>query len=312
MAARTEPGTGELRWTFVRRFRWCFTSTSASAATPVRSPARTSGPTARAPSTCGGTTSRPSPERAIRASGRTRRSTRAGGKSDGDSVELKGAGKPKSLTNIFHNPHLPVIDDYYEPFTYKYLDLIESPAGDDQPTARPVSMITGKPMDIKMGPNWDDDLSGSPDYARNDPEPREPHPGRAARRCSSSSGMALLLPAAHLQPLPQPGLRRLLSVGRDLQARRGRRGAHQPVGLPRLAHVRHRLPLQEDLLQLEHRQVGEVHPLLSAPRVRPRAGVHALLRRPHPLPRRPALRRRPDRERRRSARTPNWSIGSST
>ena len=30
-------------------------------------------------------------------------------------------------------------------------------------------MITGEPMDIKMGPNWDDDLSGSPDYARNDP-----------------------------------------------------------------------------------------------------------------------------------------------
>jgi nitrate reductase / nitrite oxidoreductase, beta subunit len=84
-------------------------------------------------------------------------------------LRLRGAGKPKSLTNIFHNPTLPVIDDYYEPFTYKYLDLIESPAGDDQPTARPVSMITGQPMDIKMGPNWDDDLSGSPDYARNDP-----------------------------------------------------------------------------------------------------------------------------------------------
>jgi nitrate reductase beta subunit len=71
--------------------------------------------------------------------------------------------------NIFHNPHLPVIDDYYEPFTYKYLDLIESPAGNDQPTARPVSLITGKPIDIKSGPNWDDDLSGTPDYARQDP-----------------------------------------------------------------------------------------------------------------------------------------------
>ncbi|MCP3927729.1 MAG: nitrate reductase subunit beta [Bacteroidetes bacterium] len=85
------------------------------------------------------------------------------------SIHLKGAGKKKSLLNIFHNPHLPVIDDYYEPFTYKYLDLIESPAMDDQPTARPVSLITGKPIDIKMGPNWDDDLSGSPDYARKDP-----------------------------------------------------------------------------------------------------------------------------------------------
>jgi nitrate reductase beta subunit len=90
-------------------------------------------------------------------------------KSNGASIKLKGAGKRKGLGNIFHNPNLPVIDDYYEPFTYKYLDLIESPAGDDQPTARPVSLITGKPIDIKMGPNWDDDLSGTPDYARNDP-----------------------------------------------------------------------------------------------------------------------------------------------
>ena len=90
------------------------------------------------------------------------------GKDDGVEIRLKGGGKNK-LGNIFHNPNMPVIDDYYEPFTHKYLDLIESPAGNDQPTARPVSLIDGKPIDIKMGPNWDDDLSGTPDYARNDP-----------------------------------------------------------------------------------------------------------------------------------------------
>jgi len=94
---------------------------------------------------------------------------KGGWEKKGEEIDLKANGKRKGLANIFHNPHLPVIDDYYEPFTYRYLDLIESPEGDDQPTARPVSMITGKPMDIKMGPNWDDDLSGSPDYARNDP-----------------------------------------------------------------------------------------------------------------------------------------------
>ena len=95
-------------------------------------------------------------------------------------LQLKGAGKKKGLLNIFHNPHLPLIDDYYEPFTYRYLDLIESPPGDDQPTARPISMITGKPMDIKMGPNWDDDLSGSPDYARNDPNMKALTPAEQA------------------------------------------------------------------------------------------------------------------------------------
>lgn len=83
-------------------------------------------------------------------------------------LRLKGTSKSKGLGNIFHNPHLPKIDDYYEPFTYKYSNLSNAPDHEDQPTARPVSQITGKNMDIKMGPNWDDDLSGSPDFARQD------------------------------------------------------------------------------------------------------------------------------------------------
>ena len=94
---------------------------------------------------------------------------KGGWEKKGSKIALKGAGKMKGLMNIFHNPNMPVIDDYYEPFTYKYLDLIESPQMDVQPVARPVSLITGKPIDIKMGPNWDDDLSGTPDFARKDP-----------------------------------------------------------------------------------------------------------------------------------------------
>jgi len=94
---------------------------------------------------------------------------RGGWQKENGKVSLKGAGKRRGLTNIFYNPNLPIIDDYYEPFTFKYLDLIETPEGDDQPTARPVSLITGEPIDIKMGPNWDDDLGGTPDFARNDP-----------------------------------------------------------------------------------------------------------------------------------------------
>jgi nitrate reductase beta subunit len=94
---------------------------------------------------------------------------KGGWEKKGSSISLKGAGKLKGLLNIFHNPNMPVIEDYYEPFTYKYLDLIEAPQSDVQPVARPVSLITGKPIDIKMGPNWDDDLSGTPDFARKDP-----------------------------------------------------------------------------------------------------------------------------------------------
>lgn len=101
---------------------------------------------------------------------------KGGWEQDGDGIKLKGAGKPKSLTNIFHNPHMPTIDDYYEPFTYRYSNLIDAEATDVQPVARAVSMITGEPMDIKMGPNWDDDMSGTPDYARNDPNMKDLSP----------------------------------------------------------------------------------------------------------------------------------------
>ena len=61
------------------------------------------------------------------------------------------------------------MDDYYEPWTYKYEDLFNAPEGDDQPTARPISMVTGELIQIESGPNWDDDLGGSPVYAEHDP-----------------------------------------------------------------------------------------------------------------------------------------------
>ncbi len=88
---------------------------------------------------------------------------------DGKALRLRLHGRSSGLGNIFYNPYLPTIDDYYEPWTYQYDELFNAPEGDDQPTARPVSLITGKPMEIEAGPNWDDDLGGSPIYARNDP-----------------------------------------------------------------------------------------------------------------------------------------------
>ncbi|MBI4317457.1 MAG: nitrate reductase subunit beta, partial [Chloroflexi bacterium] len=84
-------------------------------------------------------------------------------------LRLKLQGRLGALANIFSNPYLPTVDDYYEPWTYQYDELFNAPEGPDQPTARPISMITGKPMDIEAGPNWDDDLGGSPIYAAHDP-----------------------------------------------------------------------------------------------------------------------------------------------
>lgn len=78
-----------------------------------------------------------------------------------NNLQLRAGGRSRKFVGIFHNPDLPRIDDYYEPWTYDYERLVSGPAGQRQPTARPKSSITGRPMDIKWGPNWEDDLAGA-------------------------------------------------------------------------------------------------------------------------------------------------------
>lgn len=84
-------------------------------------------------------------------------------------LRLRLGSKKSELVNIAYNPRLPTLDDYYHPFTYRYNDLIDAPLADDQPVARPISMITGEDMEIEAGPNWDDSMGGSDIYAANDP-----------------------------------------------------------------------------------------------------------------------------------------------
>lgn len=75
-------------------------------------------------------------------------------------LELKAGNRAKRLLNIFHNPDQPVLDDYYEPWTYEYEKLTNSPEKKHQPVARPKSQVTGSYMNIEWGPNWEDDLAG--------------------------------------------------------------------------------------------------------------------------------------------------------
>jgi nitrate reductase beta subunit len=84
-------------------------------------------------------------------------------------LELRSTSKASVAVNMFHHPHMPTLDDYYEPWTYQYDHLFTAPPSEDQPTAQAVSLITGKKMTPQAGPNWDDDLGGSPVYAANDP-----------------------------------------------------------------------------------------------------------------------------------------------
>ncbi|PLX63506.1 nitrate reductase subunit beta [Sedimenticola selenatireducens] len=86
---------------------------------------------------------------------------KGGWKKDNGQLELKAGGRISKLLNIFANPDMPEIDDYYEPFDYDYPKLQNKPLSEAAPTARPLSQITGERMEkIQWGPNWEDDLAG--------------------------------------------------------------------------------------------------------------------------------------------------------
>lgn len=84
-------------------------------------------------------------------------------------LKLKAGGRVKKLFGIFASPVQPELKDYYEPWTYDYKTLIDAPAGDDFPVARPKSLITGKDMDIAWSANWDDNLGGAAELGHLDP-----------------------------------------------------------------------------------------------------------------------------------------------
>ena len=174
----------------------------------------------------------------------------------------EAGGKWRILANIFANPALPEIDDYYEPFTFD-TTISRARAGDEGHfPARPRSLITGERMEkIEWGPNWEESWRRVLQAA--DRQLR----GRRARDGGEFENTFMMYlprlcehclnPACVASPL-----------GRDLQAREDGivlidqdkcRGWRMCV----------RLPLQEDLLQLEERQGREVHLLLPAHRVRP-------------------------------------------
>ncbi|MDQ0091451.1 nitrate reductase beta subunit [Paenibacillus anaericanus] len=87
----------------------------------------------------------------------------------GGKLELRSGSRAKRLAHIFHNPDQPTIDDYYEPWDYEYEKLQQGHERKHQPVARPKSQITGEQMEIKWGPNWEDDLAGVHETGMLDP-----------------------------------------------------------------------------------------------------------------------------------------------
>lgn len=91
-------------------------------------------------------------------------------RTSGGKLVPKGGGRMRSLMHIFANPRMPKLDDYYEPWTYEYDKLLSTPKDSKHfPVARPISQITGDPIDhISWGPNWDDDLGGAEQVIKDD------------------------------------------------------------------------------------------------------------------------------------------------
>lgn len=76
-------------------------------------------------------------------------------------IQPKIGAKWRVLANIFANPNLPEIDDYYEPFTFDYDHLLSAPEMQATPVARPRSLITGERIEkIENAPNWEEILGG--------------------------------------------------------------------------------------------------------------------------------------------------------
>ncbi|GAA1751441.1 nitrate reductase subunit beta [Agromyces humatus] len=87
----------------------------------------------------------------------------------GGRLKLRSGGRLKKLATIFSNPKLPSIHDYYEPWTYDYDMLLNAPAGEHTPVAKPKSLLTGEDMKISWSANWDDNLGGSRETMQDDP-----------------------------------------------------------------------------------------------------------------------------------------------
>lgn len=84
-------------------------------------------------------------------------------------INPKQGNRWRILSNIFGNPYLPEIDDYYEPFTFDYDHLQKAPEMKTMPTARPRSLITGERMEkVNWGPNWEEILGGEFEHRKKD------------------------------------------------------------------------------------------------------------------------------------------------
>jgi nitrate reductase / nitrite oxidoreductase, beta subunit len=89
---------------------------------------------------------------------------RGGWVKTGDKLELRYGSKLYRMLNIFFNPHVPEMADYYgqDVYTFTYDDLHSTEKHTQQPTARPQSMVSGEEdIPLTWGVNWEDNAGGA-------------------------------------------------------------------------------------------------------------------------------------------------------
>ncbi|STT07646.1 respiratory nitrate reductase subunit beta [Klebsiella michiganensis] len=190
------------------------------------------------------------------------------------------------LGKIFANPHLPGIDDYYEPFDYDYQNLHNAPESKHQPIARPRSLITGQRMEkITSGPNWEEILGG--EFEKRAKDQNFENMQKAMYGQFENTFMMYLprlcehcLNPACVATCPSGAIYKREEDGIVLIDQDKCRGWRMCIT---------GWSVQENLLQLEEREIGEVHLLLPAYRIRDADRLLGNLRGAYSLPRRAAV-----------------------
>ena len=82
----------------------------------------------------------------------------------GGNLKLRYGGKAYMLFNLFFNPHTPEMADYYgeDVYSFTYDDLHTDEQQNQQPVARPKSMVTEEEdIPLTWGVNWEDNAGGT-------------------------------------------------------------------------------------------------------------------------------------------------------
>ncbi|MDR5694800.1 MAG: nitrate reductase subunit beta [Armatimonadota bacterium] len=83
---------------------------------------------------------------------------------EGDRVKLRYGSRSYMLLNLFFNPHMPEMADYYgqDVYTFTYDDLHTDQQKGQQPVARPKSMVTEEEdIPLTWNVNWEDNAGGA-------------------------------------------------------------------------------------------------------------------------------------------------------